>query len=275
MKMNAMFIVIPLLIKLVFSGYADESYSPRTSLEWKAYFKAKEEEIERDRRDGGPVMRRIRELSAENTEANRGLLYELLKSFPQAEPSTASGQPTKVAAFNALAQMSPPFIAKRLALATLATEIGALHSARWISDDFWYPNDLIFATVDFLAQSPTDPEIIEALTRYARDNWIKESIREHILKHNGNGTAFEYALPVDGQETNKSQKATVETVQPSAVIEDTEPRNVPATSERHTDELIETKNTPWAMPLLIGFVAIGGTVAIWRWFRRNQNGETT
>ena len=183
MKMRQVIIITPLLCGLVFSGSADEVETLRRELAWKTPLR-EQESIRWGKSSPIENMARLRELSAENTETNRFLVGVIYEGLPQAVPSTAGRQTTKTTAFNVLVHMQPPLMAKHIALSTLAKEIGALHAARWGGQDIYYPRDLIFAATDFLARSfPEDPDVVEALTKYAGDNWIREDVRELFQKH--------------------------------------------------------------------------------------------
>ena len=133
--------------------------------------------------EGTPTVltMRIRELMTESTEVNTALLYELYRGLPQAVPSSEPRQMEKTVAFKALAPTLPPFTAKRFALSVLAMEMGAFHSAQLTQQMHYYPKDLISAAVNFLAESfPADPEVIEAFTKYAEDDWESSNIQERF-----------------------------------------------------------------------------------------------
>ena len=182
MKMRKTVVVATLLCGLAFSGRADDMEALKRETAWKIPLRA-QERARWDNSAPDERMARIRELSAEATETNKVLLGEIFMRLPQAVPSSAGSQREKTAAFKGLLPMFPPPLARCFALSTLAKEIGALHAARWEGQDIHYPSDLIFAAVDLLARSPAAPEVAEAFTRYAGDDWIRADVRERFQKH--------------------------------------------------------------------------------------------
>jgi len=265
--MKQMFIIAALLCGLVFSGSSDDEIEAMMKeMAWKIPLR-EQERARWGNSSPSERMARIRELSAENTETNKVLLGEIFTRLPQAVPSTAGNQKEKTAAFQGLLPMFPPPIAKCFALSTLAKEIGALHAARWEGQDARYPADLMLTAAEFLAQSPTDPDVVEVFSKYAGDNWIREDVKGRFQKHLSDWQT-KHTQAVAEAETNAVQEATPEPAQPPVAIETTPPDSVPATDTQSPPEPKETKATLWQLPLLIGIIAIIGAITAWRYLRK-------
>ena len=94
----------------------------------------------------------------------------------------------------------------------------------------------------------------------------------------GNSDAYEkkwkdkHSQAIKEQETNAVQEATVEPVQPTAVIETVTLERVPMTSTQpptEPDAPAKGKTTPWKLLLLVGVAAVGAIMA-WRCFRKKN-----
>jgi len=266
--MKQMFIIAALFCGLVFSGDADDEIEAMMrEMAWKIPLR-EQERARWDNSSPNERMARIRELSAENNETNRILLGEIFMRLPQAVPSTAGSQREKNATFQGLLPMFSPPIAKCFALSTLAKEIGALHAARWEGQDGRYPADLILTAVDFLAQSPTDPDVAEVFAKYAGDNWIRKDVKGHFQKHLSDWQT-KHTQVVAEQETKAVQEATAGAIQPPVAVEKIQPNRVPVTGSQPLDEPNPTKSTLWRIPLLIG-IFIFGSVTAWYCFKKRK-----